>query len=84
MGVVGLSLCIVVLLPPARVLVAAAHVIVDTEKLLVGYRYYDAHKIEFTTGFPFGHGLSCEPSSTTAPVPPRPNFHARRITLTCS
>lgn len=29
-----------------------------TEKLLVGYRYYDAHKIEFTTGFPFGHGLS--------------------------
>ena len=29
-----------------------------TEKLLVGYRYYDAKKIEFTTGFPFGHGLS--------------------------
>lgn len=29
-----------------------------TEKLLVGYRYYDAHKIQFTTGFPFGHGLS--------------------------
>ena len=29
-----------------------------TEKLLVGYRYYDAHKIAFTTGFPFGHGLS--------------------------
>ena len=29
-----------------------------TEKLLVGYRYYDAHKINFVTGFPFGHGLS--------------------------
>lgn len=29
-----------------------------TEGLLVGYRYYDAHKIAFTTGFPFGHGLS--------------------------
>jgi len=29
-----------------------------TEKLLVGYRYYDAHNISFTTGFPFGHGLS--------------------------
>jgi len=29
-----------------------------SEKLLVGYRYYDAHKINFTTGFPFGHGLS--------------------------
>jgi len=29
-----------------------------TEKLLVGYRYYDHHKINFTTGFPFGHGLS--------------------------
>lgn len=28
------------------------------EKLLVGYRYYDAHNIKFTTGFPFGHGLS--------------------------
>lgn len=28
------------------------------EKLLVGYRYYDAHNIQFTTGFPFGHGLS--------------------------
>lgn len=28
------------------------------EKLLVGYRYYDAHDIKFTTGFPFGHGLS--------------------------
>ena len=27
-----------------------------TEKLLVGYRYYDAKKIDFTTGFPFGHG----------------------------
>ena len=31
---------------------------VYSEKLLVGYRYYDAHKLEFTTGFPFGHGLS--------------------------
>merc|ERR1712032_1000179 len=29
-----------------------------SEKLLVGYRYYDHHKIAFTTGFPFGHGLS--------------------------
>eukprot|EP00326_Haptolina_ericina_P018660 CAMPEP_0181186720 /NCGR_PEP_ID=MMETSP1096-20121128/10183_1 /TAXON_ID=156174 ORGANISM="Chrysochromulina ericina, Strain CCMP281" /NCGR_SAMPLE_ID=MMETSP1096 /ASSEMBLY_ACC=CAM_ASM_000453 /LENGTH=221 /DNA_ID=CAMNT_0023275633 /DNA_START=29 /DNA_END=695 /DNA_ORIENTATION=- len=29
-----------------------------TEGLHVGYRYYDAHKIPFTTGFPFGHGLS--------------------------
>jgi len=29
-----------------------------SEKLLVGYRYYDAHKIKFDTGFPFGHGLS--------------------------
>lgn len=29
-----------------------------TEKLEVGYRYYDAHDIKFTTGFPFGHGLS--------------------------
>lgn len=28
------------------------------EKLLVGYRHYDAHNISFTTGFPFGHGLS--------------------------
>lgn len=29
-----------------------------TEKLLVGYRYYDAKGIQFSTGFPFGHGLS--------------------------
>eukprot|EP00322_Chrysochromulina_rotalis_P022865 CAMPEP_0115860822 /NCGR_PEP_ID=MMETSP0287-20121206/17328_1 /TAXON_ID=412157 /ORGANISM="Chrysochromulina rotalis, Strain UIO044" /LENGTH=630 /DNA_ID=CAMNT_0003315163 /DNA_START=69 /DNA_END=1961 /DNA_ORIENTATION=+ len=29
-----------------------------TEGLLVGYRYYDAHAIAFSTGFPFGHGLS--------------------------
>jgi beta-glucosidase len=29
-----------------------------TEKLLVGYRYYDANRITFSTGFPFGHGLS--------------------------
>jgi len=28
------------------------------EKLLVGHRFYDAHNISFTTGFPFGHGLS--------------------------
>lgn len=28
------------------------------EKLLVGYRYYDANKIE--PAFPFGHGLSCK------------------------
>ena len=24
----------------------------------MGYRYYNAHQIPFTTGFPFGHGLS--------------------------
>mmetsp|Transcript_9552 Transcript_9552/g.18119 ORF Transcript_9552/g.18119 Transcript_9552/m.18119 type:complete len:717 (+) Transcript_9552:36-2186(+) len=29
-----------------------------SEELLVGYRYYDAKDIKFTTGFPFGHGLS--------------------------
>jgi len=29
-----------------------------SEKLLVGYRHYDAHNLTFTTGFPFGHGLS--------------------------
>ena len=29
-----------------------------SEKLLVGYRYYDYHDIAFDTGFPFGHGLS--------------------------
>ena len=29
-----------------------------TEQLLVGYRYYEEHQIKFTTGFPFGHGLS--------------------------
>ena len=29
-----------------------------TEHLLVGYRYYDQKKINFATGFPFGHGLS--------------------------
>eukprot|EP00041_Stephanoeca_diplocostata_P020071 m.441232 g.441232 ORF g.441232 m.441232 type:complete len:765 (+) comp21468_c0_seq4:58-2352(+) len=29
-----------------------------SEKLEVGYRYYDAHGIEFTTGACFGHGLS--------------------------
>lgn len=29
-----------------------------TEKLDFGYRYYDSHRINFTTGFPFGHGLS--------------------------
>merc|ERR1719343_1777466 len=29
-----------------------------SEKLLVGYRYYDAMNYSFTTGFPFGHGLS--------------------------
>jgi beta-glucosidase len=28
------------------------------EGLFVGYKYYDEHKIDFTTGFPFGHGLS--------------------------
>mmetsp|Transcript_57050 Transcript_57050/g.177032 ORF Transcript_57050/g.177032 Transcript_57050/m.177032 type:complete len:591 (-) Transcript_57050:39-1811(-) len=31
---------------------------VYSERLLVGYRYYDAHGIAFDTGFPFGHGLS--------------------------
>lgn len=29
-----------------------------SEKLEVGYRYYDAHAIDFTTGACFGHGLS--------------------------
>ena len=29
-----------------------------TERLLVGYRYFDQKNIDFTTGFPFGHGLS--------------------------
>jgi beta-glucosidase len=29
-----------------------------SEGLLVGYRYYDTKGIQFTTGFPFGHGLS--------------------------
>jgi len=29
-----------------------------SEKLLVGYRYYDAKGLKFSTGFPFGHGLS--------------------------
>jgi len=29
-----------------------------TERLLVGYRYYDQMNIDFGTGFPFGHGLS--------------------------
>jgi len=29
-----------------------------SEKLLVGYRYFDAHNVSFTTGFAFGHGLS--------------------------
>jgi beta-glucosidase len=29
-----------------------------SEKLEVGYRYYEAHNIQFDTGFPFGHGLS--------------------------
>merc|ERR1712113_260635 len=28
------------------------------EQLLVGHRFYDKHNISFTTGFPFGHGLS--------------------------
>jgi len=28
------------------------------EELLVGYRQYDARGLNFTTGFPFGHGLS--------------------------
>uniref|UniRef100_A0A7S1WDL8 Probable beta-glucosidase G n=1 Tax=Alexandrium catenella TaxID=2925 RepID=A0A7S1WDL8_ALECA len=34
------------------------HHAVYSEQLLVGYRYYDAHNISFTQGFPFGHGLS--------------------------
>ena len=29
-----------------------------SEQLLVGYRYYEDKQIPFTTGFPFGHGLS--------------------------
>ena len=35
-----------------------------SEKLLVGYRWYDAKKIAFTTGAPFGHGLSSRLSRT--------------------
>ena len=31
---------------------------VYSERLLIGYRWYDAHNVSFTTGFPFGHGLS--------------------------
>ena len=37
-----------------------------SEKLLVGYRYYDHHKIEFSTGAPFGHGLSYTSFAYTA------------------
>ena len=29
-----------------------------SEKFLVGYRFYDYHNISFTTGRPFGYGLS--------------------------
>lgn len=29
-----------------------------SEELLVGYRYYEAKRIQFDSGFPFGHGLS--------------------------
>jgi beta-glucosidase len=29
-----------------------------TERGLFGYRYYDAHNLTFSSGFPFGHGLS--------------------------
>jgi len=29
-----------------------------TERLLVGYRYYEAKKLAFSTGYPFGHGMS--------------------------
>jgi len=29
-----------------------------TEKLQVGYRFYEAQHLQFKTGFPFGHGLS--------------------------
>lgn len=29
-----------------------------SEQMLIGYRYYDAKGISFSTGFPFGHGLS--------------------------
>ena len=31
---------------------------VYSEELLVGYRYYDYHNLTFSSGFPFGHGLS--------------------------
>ncbi len=31
---------------------------VYSEDLLVGYRYYDFHNLTFSSGFPFGHGLS--------------------------
>mmetsp|Transcript_84350 Transcript_84350/g.188345 ORF Transcript_84350/g.188345 Transcript_84350/m.188345 type:complete len:743 (-) Transcript_84350:66-2294(-) len=40
---------------------------VYSEQLLVGYRYYDAHNIEFDTGFPFGHGLSYTEFTYSAP-----------------
>ena len=36
-----------------------------TEGLHVGYRYYDAHKIPFTTGFPFGMLQPLQPASST-------------------
>ena len=29
-----------------------------SEKLLIGYRFYDYHNLSFTTGRPFGYGLS--------------------------
>ncbi|CAE7379029.1 bglB, partial [Symbiodinium pilosum] len=29
-----------------------------TEKLQIGYRFYETHRLQFQTGFPFGHGLS--------------------------
>ena len=29
-----------------------------TERLVIGYRFYEQENITFTTGFPFGHGLS--------------------------
>lgn len=45
-------------------------VAVYSEKLLVGYRYYDAHGIDFDTGFPFGHGLSYTTFAYSSSPPP--------------
>ena len=50
-----------------------------TEGLFVGYRWYDAHNVKFTTGFPFGHGLSyttfAYPTSVSTPRSPLCEHH---------